>query len=299
MEKRSTKGASNNWPFNDRANSFLVWNPAPPGRRSSGAEDKVGSSSDDIRILCARMPKQREATSRYERTRESWVQHHQRQVSWSASPSVRSFRIIKTRSAAHYSDAHPLLSLSPPPLLSFSLRLASSYHPHSYSCSRYCVVLSFSFSFSFSSVNKCLFLLSAVFFFSPSLLRAFCVRFSLSFLLLFRAHLYFVPSTRFAPLVVLSCIFLLFSQFRSSSRAFSSLFHSYCLFLPLLFSSSISFFSLRALFPSHPRPVARSAGIRGIFEPVHDGRLLQGRTFIQPGSEIFGTEGLNPKNQGN
>lgn len=49
-------------------------------------------------------------------------------------------------------------------------------------------------------------------------------------------------------------------------------------------------------FPSHPRPVARSAGIRGIFEPVHDGRLLQGRTFLQSGSEIFGTKGLNPRN---
>lgn len=189
------------------------------------------------------------------------------------------------------------LSLSPS-LLSFSLRLALSTILIPYSCSRYCVALSFSFSFSFSSVNKCLFLLPAVFFFSPSLLRAFCVRFSFSFLLLLRAHLYLVPSTRFAPLVVLSCIFLPFSQFRSSSRALSSLFRS-CLFLPLLFSSSISFFSLRAPFPSHPRPVARSAGIRGIFEPVHDGRLLQGRTFLQPGSEIFGTKGLNPKNRGN
>jgi len=49
---------------------------------------------------------------------------------------------------------------------------------------------------------------------------------------------------------------------------------------------------LFTLFPSHPRPVARSAGIRGIFEPVHDGRLLQGRTFLQSRSEIFETKGL-------
>lgn len=67
---------------------------------------------------------------------------------------------------------------------------------------------------SLSSLNKCLFLLSAVFFFSPSLLRSFCVRFSFSFLLLFRAHLYLICFTRFAPLVVLSCILFLFSQFR-------------------------------------------------------------------------------------
>lgn len=118
---------------------------------------------------------------------------------------------------------------------------------------------------------------------------------SFSFLFLFRAHLYLASSTRFAPLVVLSCILFLFSQFRSSSRSFSSLFRSRCLFSPLLFSSSISFFSFRALFPSHPHPVARSAGIRGIFEPVHDGRLLQGRTFLQPHSEIFGPKGLIEK----
>lgn len=117
---------------------------------------------------------------------------------------------------------------------------------------------------------------------------------SFSFLFLFRANLHLAPSTRLAPLVVLSCILFPFSQFRSSFRASSSLFRSCCLFFPppVLFSSSISFFSLRALFPSHPRPVARSAGIRGIFEPVHDGRLLQGRTFLQPRSEIFGTKGL-------
>lgn len=125
-----------------------------------------------------------------------------------------------------------------------------------------------------------------------------CLSLSLSFFS-FARYLYLVPSTRFAPLVVLSCIFFLFSQFRSSSRAFSSLFRSCCLFLPPLLSSSISFFSFRALFPSHPRSVACSAGIRGIFEPVHDGRLLQGRTFLQPHSEIFGTKGLNLRNREN
>lgn len=125
--------------------------------------------------------------------------------------------------------------------------------------------------------------------FTSAFLRPFI---SFSFLLLFRVYLYLVPSTRFIPLVVLSYILFLLSQFRSSSRAFSSLFRSCCLFPSLLFSSSISFFSLQAPFPSHPRPVARSAGIRGIFEPVHDGRLLQGRTFLQPCSEIFGLKGL-------
>lgn len=36
-----------------------------------------------------------------------------------------------------------------------------------------------------------------------------------------------------------------------------------------------------------PAPVARSAGIRGIFEPVHDGRLHQGRTFLLGPSRKF------------
>lgn len=183
------------------------------------------------------------------------------------------------------------------PLLSFSLRLALSTI-FILTLVRVVAPLSPSVSFlsSLFSLNKCLFLLFAVFFFffSPSLLRSFCVRFSFSFLLLLRAHLYLVPSTR-----SVSGPFVHLLPFQPVSSAFSSLFRSRCLFLPLLFSSSTSFFSLRALFPSHPRPVARSAGIRGIFEPVHDGRLLQGRTFLQPGSEIFGTEGLNPKNREN
>lgn len=38
---------------------------------------------------------------------------------------------------------------------------------------------------------------------------------------------------------------------------------------------------------SQPAPVARSAGIRGIFEPVHDGRLRQGRTFLPDASKIL------------
>lgn len=122
----------------------------------------------------------------------------------------------------HYSDAHPLSLFSSLLPLSLSLPLTFSpsrfiYHSRSYFCSRCCVALFFfslSLFLSFSSRNKCLFLLSAVFFFSPSLLRSFCVRFSFSFLLLFRAHLYLVCFTRFAPLVVLSCILFLFSQFR-------------------------------------------------------------------------------------
>lgn len=187
------------------------------------------------------------------------------------------------------------LFLSPSPLI-FSLS-RFIHHPCSYSCSRCCVAVRFLLLSPFLFLSPLLINVSFYFPLSSSSLRlrSFCVRFSFSFLLFFRAHLYLVPSTRFAPLVVLSCILLLFSQFRSSSRTFSSLFRSWCLFFPLLFSSSISFFSLRALFPSHPRAVARSAGIRGIFEPVHDGRLLQGRTFLQPCSKIFRTKGLNPR----
>lgn len=138
---------------------------------------------------------QREAASRYERTRESWVQHHQRQTSWSAGSFVRSFRIIKTRSAAHYSGAHPLLSLSlflssPPLIFSPSHFIC---HPHSYSCSCCRVALSFCL-LSLFFLNKCLFLLSAVFF-SPSLLRSFCVRFSLSlsFFSFARTFISFLP----------------------------------------------------------------------------------------------------------
>lgn len=184
------------------------------------------------------------------------------------------------------------------PFPTFSLRLASSSILIPTPVLRCCIALFFCLLFSLF-LSPFLINVSFYSFCCPPLLSisiSVFLCFSFSFLLLLRAHLYLIPSTRFAPLVVLSCIFFLFSQFRSSSRAFSPLFRSCCLFFPLLFSSSISFFSLRALFPSHPRPVARSAGIRGIFEPVHDGRLLQGRTFLQPCSEIFGTKGLNPRN---
>lgn len=77
------------------------------------------------------------------------------------------------------------------------------------------------------------------------------------------------------------CVLFPFSQFCSSSLAHSlSLSSSFPPTLPpRRCSSSVSFFSLRALFLSPPRPVARSASIRGIFEPVHDGRLLPGPHF--------------------
>lgn len=156
-----------------------------------------------------------------------------------------------------------LLSFSP--FLSFSFRLVSStiLLPTPVRVASLFSSIFFFFSFSLSFLNKCLFLLFAVFFFSPSLLRSFCARFSFSLFLLFRAHLYLVPFTRFAPLVVLSSIFFLFSQFRSSffSRVFSSLFRSRCLFLPLLFSSSISFFSLLSPLTRARSPAARASEV--------------------------------------
>lgn len=81
------------------------------------------------------------------------------------------------------------------------------------------------------------------------------------------------------------CVLFPFSQFCSSSLAHSlSLSSSFPPTLPLLavvLLPSLSFHSELFSSLSPAPPVARSASIRGIFEPVHDGRLLQGRTFLR------------------
>lgn len=132
---------------------------------------------------------------------------------------------------------------------------------------------------------------------SSSLLRAFYVRFSLMPRYLASSSTRSVsgPSVHPFPFHPISPIF---SRLLSLSLACSlflslslSLLRSRCSFPPPDCPSSVSFFSLRALFLSPPRPIARSAGIRGIFEPVHDGRLLQGRTFLQHTPKSFRTAG--------
>lgn len=122
---------------------------------------------------------------------------------------------------------------------------------------------------------------------SSSLLRAFYVRFSLMPRYLASSSTRSVsgPSVHPFPFHPISPVFSrVLSLFLSLSL---SLLRSRCSFPSPDCPSSVSFFSLRALFLSPPRPIARSAGIRGIFEPVHDGRLLQGRTFLQHAPKSF------------
>lgn len=231
---------------------------------------------------------------------------------------VRSFRIIKTRSAALLS---PLLAPSSRPPLSLSLLFSHSLRlSHFLRPSRFCPLFSFLFLLTYRRIvlplsflfNKCLFLPSAIFFFfyffffsssassssfslssSSSLLRAFYVRFSLvpRYLASSSARSVSGPSVHPFPFHPISPVF---SRVLSLSLACSlfltlslSLLRSRCSFPSPDCPSSVSFFSLRALFLSPPRPIARSAGIRGIFEPVHDGRLLQGRTFLQHTPKSF------------
>lgn len=217
-----------------------------------------------------------------------------------------------TLSAAHPLFSPPSLSLS----LSFALILPLSSALSFSSPVSFCPLSSFLFLLTYRRIvlplsflfNKCLFLPSAIFFFFFYFFFFSSSASSSSFSPCPPLRLYFelftcvslsCPAISLlpppAPLVVLPCILFPFIQFRPSSLA-CSLSFSLCLSpscVPAVLSlppdcpSSVSFFSLRALFLSPPRPIARSAGIRGIFEPVHDGRLLQGRTFLQHTPKSF------------